>query len=192
MRNIQLERENTAAILTRLAEIRTNLVTLLENKIAAEAQLARIDILAPRSGTIHELSVHTIGGVIERGQVVMKIIPNDEGIALQGRVEPDKIAQVFIGQNAVLRFPALDSRTTPELNGTVDRVGADLSIDRTTGLSFFEVRVLIAKDELALLDGKVLRPGMPAEAYMQTGERSALSYLVRPLADFINKAMRER
>ena len=174
-----------------LREIQAQIGEFIERKVAAEDQLKRIDILAPQQGTVHQLAVHTVGGVISPADVIMEIVPGGDKLALEVQISPQDIDQVMLGQEAVLRMSAFNQRTTPELNGHVSRIAADLTYDERTAMSWYLVRISVAPEELGRLDGLTLVPGMPSEALIQTGERTALSYLVKPLTDQFNRAFRE-
>ena len=174
-----------------LREIQGQVGEYVERKVAAEDELKRIDILAPQSGTVHQLSVHTVGGVVNPAETIMLVIPRGDDLALEVRIAPKDIDQIQPGHRAVLRLSAFNQRTTPELEGHVSRIAADLSTDEKTGLSFYLVRIAVPHAELAKLGGLALVPGMPAEAMIRTGERTALSYLVKPLSDQIARAFRE-
>jgi HlyD family secretion protein len=187
----QIDQDLKTEVGRELREVQGQIGEFVERKIAAEDQLRRIDIPAPQEGTVHELTVHTIGGVISPADVIMSIVPESDKLALEVRILPQDIDQITVGQKAVVRMSAFNQRTTPELNGTVTRVAADLTEDPRTGFSYYLVRLLLPADELLRLDGLVLVPGMPAEAFIQTGERTALSYLAKPLSDQIRRAFRE-
>lgn len=174
-----------------LREIQGQLGEYIERKVAAEDELKRIDILAPQAGTVHQLTVHTVGGVINPAETIMLIVPQGDDLALEVRIAPRDIDQIQLGHRAMLRLLAFNQRTTSELAGTVSRIAADLTTDEKTGLSFYLVRIIIPHDEFAKLDGLPLVPGMPAEALIETSARTALSYLVKPLSDQINRAFRE-
>jgi len=108
------------------------------------------------------------------------------------RLPPEHTDQLSFGQPAVLRFAAFNQRTTPEINGTVTRISADIAQDLKTGAAFYTVRIGFSADEIARLGGLKLVPGMPVEVFIQTGNRSVMSYLVNPLQDQLEKALRER
>src|SRR5436305_5403849 len=102
-----------------LAEVRGKMAELVEKKVAAEDQLKRVDIRAPQDGMVHQLSVHTVGGVIQQGEQMMLIVPESDALDVEAKIQPQDIDQVRIGQQAALRFTAFNMRTTPELNGLV-------------------------------------------------------------------------
>jgi HlyD family secretion protein len=172
-----------------LAEIRGKISELVEKQVAAEDQLKRIDLQAPQDGKVHQLAVHTIGGVVNAGDPIMLIVP-EEKLIVEVRIAPNDIDQIRVGQRAVLRFPAFSQRTTPELNGEVRRISADVTQDQKTNASFYTARIAIADQDIAR--GFALVPGMPVEAFLQTGERTVMSFLLKPVTDQITKAWRER
>lgn len=175
-----------------LAEIRGRWSEFVEKRVAAEDQLKRIDLRAPQDGTVHQMSVHTVGGLVVPSEPAMLIVPHADALVVEVKVQPQDIDNVRSGQKAVLRFPAFNTRTTPEIDGTVARVSADVATDLKTGLSYYVARIALAPEELARLGGLRLVPGMPVEAHLQIGERTVLSYLTRPLTDQIAKAWKER
>ncbi len=189
---IQIDADMRTEVLRELREIDGKLAELGERKIAAEDQLKRIDIRAPQAGIVHQLSVNTVGGVIAAGETVMLIVPQSEALGIEGKVAPQDIDQVAAGQPAVVRLSALNARTTPELMGTITRVSAELTKDPQTGASHFTVRVDLPRAELDRLGPHRLVPGMPAEVHIQTGERMALSYLLKPLTDQFARTFKER
>lgn len=188
---LQIDQDLKSEVAAELREVRAQTGEYAERRISAEDDLKRIDIIAPQNGVVHQLSVHTIGGVISPAEPIMQIVPDNEKLALEARISPQDIDQVHLGQKAVLRMSAFNQRTTPELNGAVNRIAADLTQDQVTGLPYYSVRITISADELAHLGDLVLVPGMPAEAFIQTGERTVISYLVKPLSDQINRAFKE-
>jgi HlyD family secretion protein len=164
---------------------------LNERKIAAEDLLKRVDIRAPRSGLVHELAVHTVGGVVGPGEVIMGIVPMEESRTIEVHVAPTDIDHVAADQVVLLRFPAFNQRTTPEITGTISRIAAEVSHDTESGTTYYTARVDVADAELAKLKGLKLIAGMPVEAFIQTGTRSALSFLTKPVTDQIARAFKE-
>ena len=164
----------------------------MEKEIAARQQLLRTDLRAPQAGFVHQLDVHALGAVIRPGDTVMIIVPDSEALTVEARIRPQDIDQIHVGQPAVLRLGAFNQRTTPELNGQVSVVSADVSLDTRTGGAYYTIRIKVAEEEIARLGGFKLMPGMPIEAFVQTTPRTVLSYLVRPLTDQIERSFRER
>ncbi len=188
---LQLDQDRRTEVVTELRDVDNKLAELAEQRVTADDQLKRINILAPQSGLVHELAVHTIGGVISPGETIMQIVPVNDTLVVEARIQPADIDQLYIGQKATLRFSAFNQRTTPEIFGEIKTVAADLILNQQTGESWYTARISIPADELARLGSLPLLAGMPVEAFVQTGERTALSYLLKPLADQINRAMRE-
>jgi HlyD family secretion protein len=189
---IQIDQDLRSEVAKELGEVQAKIAELVERKVAAEDQLKRIDIRAPQDGSVHQLNVHTVGGVITAGEAMMLIVPEADALTAEAKLAPQDIDQVRSGQSAVLRFSTFNQRTTPELNGTVSRVSADLTTDQRTGTSYYTVRIAIPEDEVARLGGLKLLPGMPLETFIQTGERTILSYLTKPFTDQAARAFKGR
>ena len=151
-----------------------------------------MDIRAPIDGVVFQKTVHTVGGVITGGEVLMLVVPEADTLDAEVKVQPQDIDQVRLGQNAFLRFTAFNQRTTPELNGEVNRVSADVSEDQKTGGRYYTVRIAIPASEIARLKGLTIVPGMPVDAFIQTSPRTVMSYLIKPLHDQISRAFREK
>lgn len=189
---LQIEESYRAEVLDSLHDTRSRIAQLEEQKVASEDQLTRVDIRAPRKGFVHQLAVHTIGGVVSPGETLLIIVPQADRLIVEAKIRPVDIDQLAQGQTATVRFPSFDQRTTPELEATLLTVSADLSEDSRTGQAYYTARLTIDEAELALLNGKVLVPGMPVEVFLKTGDRTVLSYLIKPVTDQIAHALRER
>jgi HlyD family secretion protein len=190
---IQIDRDLASEVGKDLREAEGKIGELVERKVSAEDLLKRIDIRAPQDGTVHQLTVHTVGGVIAAsGEAIMLIVPDGDSLAVEAKVAPQDIDQLRLGHKAVLRFSAFNQRTTPEINGKVSRISADVTADQRTGLSYYTIRIALTPEEIARLGNVKLVPGMPVEAFIQTGDRNVLSYLVKPLHDQITRAFREK
>jgi HlyD family secretion protein len=189
---IQIDQDLRSEVAKELREVQAKIAELVERKVAAEDPLKRIDIRAPQDGLVHQLVVHTVGGVITPGEAMMLIVPEADNLTVEAKLNPQDIDQVQPGQKAVLRFSTFNQRTTPELNGTVIRVSADLTTDQRSGVSYYTVRISIPEAEVARLGGLKLLPGMPLEAFIQTGDRTVLSYLMKPMTDQIARSFRGR
>jgi HlyD family secretion protein len=189
---LNVDQEFSSDVAKELRETDSKIGEAVERKVTAEDQLKRIDIRAPQDGVVFQSTANTVGGVITAGDPIMMIVPEADKLSVEVKVEPKDIDQVAIGQPVVLRFSAFNQRTTPELNGSVTRIGADTSNDQRTGQSYYLVRIGIEPSELARLGSVRLTPGMPVEAFIQTGERTLVSYLVKPLHDQLMRSMREK
>ena len=189
---IQIDQDLRTEVGKDLIETRSKISELAERKTAAVDQLYRIDIRAPQSGRVHQLSVHTVGGVISPGEQIMLIVPDADALAVEVKIAPRDIDQVYVGQTASMRFAAFDQKTTPEIEGEVSLVSADLTQDQRTGTSYYTVRVLLKPEELARLGNAKLVAGMPVDVFIKTPGRTALSYLIKPLRDQAERAFKER
>lgn len=188
---LQLDREFLESVLADLRKREQEINDMVQQLIATRAQLARVDVKAPVDGIAHQLSVFTIGGVVSPGAGILQIIPRDEKVEIEAHIGTQFIDEIYAGQPARVRFSAFNQRTTPEFAGTVQTVSPSSVMDEKQGFSYYRVWIAVPDTELAALGGKKLVPGMPAEIFIKTTERSAMSYLVKPLADQINRAFRE-
>lgn len=189
---LQIDTDMRSEVGKDMAEIRGRWSEYVEKRVAAEDQLRRVDLRAPQDGTVHQLTVHTIGGLVTPSEPAMLIVPEADQLAVEVRIQPQDIDNVRMGQATVLRFAAFNQRVTPEIDGVVSRVSADVSQDPKTGLAYYTARIAIPEEQTARLGGARLVPGMPVEAFLQLGDRTVLSYLTKPLTDQIAKAWRER
>ena len=189
---IQVDEDASSEVAKEMREAEGKIGEYVERKVAAADQLKRTDIRAPQGGTVFQSTVHTVGGVIPAGEPIMLVVPDTEKLAVEAKVSPQDIDKVQVSQEAVLRFPAFDTRTTPEISGKVTRVSADTTSDQRTGLSYYTIRIALEREQAARLGNVKLVPGMPVDAFVQTGERTVMSYLMKPLSDQIVRAFREK
>jgi HlyD family secretion protein len=189
---IQIDQDLSSEVAKDMREVDAKFGEFVERKVTAEDQLKRIDLRAPQDGIVLESKVHTVGGVIPAGDTIMQIVPESDNLLVEAKVNPHDIDQVQIGQSAVLRFSAFNLRTTPEINGTITRISADTTTDQRTGQTYYTTRIAMTKSEIARLGDIKLIPGMPVEAFVQTGERTVMSYLMKPLQDQFMRAFREK
>lgn len=180
----EAQRELTAA--------ETKISELKDRHMAIADRLSRTDIRAPITGTINELNIHTIGGVITPAEILVTIVPHDARLNIEFKLNPANIDQVDVGRPARLRFPAFNQRITPELKGEVTHVSPATAIDQASGEVYYAGKISVPPEQIAMLGERALVPGMPVEVYIMTQERTALSYLVKPITDQFNKAFRER
>ncbi|CAN5172888.1 HlyD family type I secretion periplasmic adaptor subunit [soil metagenome] len=188
---IQVDEESRTQTLTEMRDVESRLSELQERRLASREKLSRTSIRSPIKGDVYQLSVHTIGGVIAPGEGLMLIVPEADELVLQAQVSPHDVDQVHAGQKANVRFPALNARRTPEISAEVIQVSADVSRVDASSPPFYGVRLRIPPGELAKLGDQKLKPGMPAEAFIQTTERSPLSYFLKPLIDQVAHTFRE-
>ncbi len=188
----QLEKESLSDVSKDLRETETKIGEMEQRLTSAQEQLKRIEIRAPISGKVHQLAVHTVGGVVSPTEPMMLIVPESDRLIVEIKIAPQDIDQVHFGQDVRVRFTAFNKRTTPELTGTVSRIAGDLSREPQTGAAFYLAGVSISDDEMKRLDGLKLLPGMPAEAFIVTGERTFASYILKPITDQMQRAVREK
>lgn len=188
---LQIDEEDLSQTLTELREIEGKVAELKERKLAVASRLERMVIKAPITGDVYQLSVHTVGGVIGPGEPLMLIVPEADELILQAQVMPQDIDKVRSGQIAHIRFPAFNSRLTPEVAAEVTQISADTSRIDASSPPFYSVRLMISATELAKLGDNKLKPGMPAEAFIQTEAQTPMTYFLKPLTDQFAHALRE-
>ncbi|TIN05333.1 MAG: HlyD family efflux transporter periplasmic adaptor subunit, partial [Mesorhizobium sp.] len=174
-----------------LRETEARTTELAERKIAAEELLRQTDIRSPQNGRVHQLAIHTVGGVVTTGEPIMMIVPTADELTVDARIAPQDIDQVQPGQLVHLRLSAFSQQVTPEIEGHVATVSPDLVEDERNGLSYYSVRIRLDEGKLGSLDPESLKPGMPVEAFMRTTDRTVISFLMKPLTDQISRAFRE-
>jgi HlyD family secretion protein len=165
---------------------------LAERRRAIRARLGRLEIRAPLAGVVHALEISGPGAVIRPAQPVLQIVPENALLVVAARVDPVDVDKVHAGQPVSLRFPAFDARHGLAVSGEVVAVSPDAFTDDRTGRDFYRARIILPEAEVARLPGNAsLRPGMPVDAYLQTGTRSPLAYLTSPVTAYFRKALRE-
>jgi HlyD family secretion protein len=175
-----------------LRDVQVQAVTLRQERDRLLARLDRLDVRAPLAGVVYGLSVFGPGAVVSPADPVLYLVPQDRPLVVSARVNPIHVDQVYPTQPVRLRFSTFDSRTTPELMGTVSKISADAFLDEASGSNYYLAEIHIDESQRALLPaGSVLIPGMPVETFMSTGERSPLAYLTKPLMDYFIRAFRE-
>jgi len=189
---IQIDKDLVSDVSKDLRETNDKIGEFVERKVTAEDQLKRTDIRAPQNGMVLQSTVHTVGGVITAGDAIMMIVPQADALSVEAKVNPQDIDKLAIGQKTLLRLSAFNQRTTPELSGLVTRVSPDVTTDQRTGQSYYTIRISLPPGEVARLGEAKLIPGMPVEAFIQTGERTMLSYLIKPLSDQLMRTFREK
>jgi HlyD family secretion protein len=189
---LQLDKDFQTSVLNDLREAEAKIADLSERQTAAEDQLRRIDIRAPQDGVVHELAIHTVGGVVAPGETIMQIVPRADELVIDAEVAPSDVDQIAVGGKAGIRVMAGNRRTTPLVDATVMRVSPDLLHEPQTGRPYFLVRMAFAQHAFDGIDELKLLPGMQVEAYVATEERTPLGYLLKPLQEQIARTFRER
>lgn len=178
--------------LAQLREVETTLAELKQRLIVADDALSKIELRAPQNGIVQDMTVFAPGAVVGPGEPIMMIVPTTDRLILEARVEPSKRDDVNIGGEARVRFVAFNQRTTPELIGSVHKISADRKLDEAQGFSYYQVEILVPEEERNRLgEENELVPGLPAEIYIQTEKRTPLNYLLKPLTDNFNRALRD-
>lgn len=188
LRLVTAEREEAIA---QLRDLEFREVELSERYLDLRDQIAGLTIRAPASGVIFGSVVDAPQSVVRPAEPVMYIVPQDQPVIVEARLNPIDIDQVFAGQSVILRLSALDQRTTPEISGTLRVIAADAVIDQSTGVAYYTAEVVPSPEGLAAIGPGVIVPGMPVEAFIQTDERRPIDYLTKPLTDYIARAMKQ-
>jgi HlyD family secretion protein len=189
---LRIDQEFRTEVTKELREAQDKEAELIERAITATDQLRRIEVRAPVAGLVHELAVHTIGGVIAPGETMMEIVPETDDLVIEARLPPQDIDQVLRGQTTHVRFPAFNQRTTPQLVGHVSYISADLSHDKQSNATYYTVKVMLTASERRRLGDLQLVAGMPAEVFLQTTSRTMLSYLLKPITEQLARMFNER
>jgi len=188
----QAESEFQSEVLAELQTVGLRVAELSQQRVAALDRLARLEVRAPWSGVVHESTVSTIGGVVAAGATLMLIVPVSSKILVEARIAPIDVDKLTLGQEAAVKLSGLDQRTAPDLQASISHISPDLSHDSATGAAYYLVKLTLAEAELARLpEDLTLLPGMPAEAFIQTANRTVLAYLIDPLAKQVSHAFRE-
>jgi HlyD family secretion protein len=187
----RLDDDFRSEVVRELADTRNKINENVERKVAAEDRLARIDIRAPASGMVHQLTAFTVGGVVGNGEVIMLIIPDNDKLIIDAQVEPQDIEHLYVGQKANVHFSAFSDKNIRDTIGEVSIISADMIEEQQTRRRYYKLRLTV--DPPIGSDGKPLRlvPGMPVEAFIQKGDRTVLAYLVKPLRDQAKRVFRE-
>ena len=179
--------------ITRLRDLQYNELELSERSRTLRQRLGRLDLRAPVSGIVYGMQVFAEKSVISGAEPVMFLVPQDRPLVIATKVQPTDIDQIHLGQDVTLRFSAFDQRRTPELMGTVTLVSADIFLDDSTQVSYYQAQVQLNEGEAEKLpEDMVLIPSMPVEAFVRTADRSPMDYLLKPLAEYFAKAFREQ
>ncbi|MEO3388487.1 HlyD family type I secretion periplasmic adaptor subunit [Mesorhizobium sp. CAU 1741] len=190
---ISLEAERAQDVSTQMEQVRTDFATISERLNASRDILDRTVISAPISGKIVNLRFKTTGGVVMGGEPILEIVPTEESLLIDARIDPGDIDVITIGLKATVHLTAYSSRSLPKIEGIVRSVSADRLVDPNTGQAYFLARVEVSKEEIDALDvGISLVPGMSAEVLIVTGERTALAYIMEPLRATFRRGLREQ
>jgi HlyD family type I secretion membrane fusion protein len=189
---VQLSNDRMAEDTKDMREVHAKLVEVLPKRTSAEAVLARMEIRSPYAGQVVGLSVFSVGGVIQRGEKILDIVPDEDRLTVDVQVAVEDISDVHPGSRAELHLTAYKQRVVPTIHGTVVQVSADRLTDAKTNNSYFVASIRPDTAELAELPGVRLYPGMPATVMIPTESRTAFDYLVGPLTMSFKHAFRQK
>ena len=188
---LQLEREFLESVLAELRKRDQEINEVVQQLTATRAQLSRVEVRAPVAGRVHQMTVFTLGGVVSPGAGILQIVPENEAIEVEVQVATQFVDEVYVGQPARIRFTAFNQHATPELSAAVKTISPSSVVDEKSGAAYYRVWLQLVDGELTRLGNQRLLPGMPAEVFIKTRDRTALNYLVKPLTDQISRAFRE-
>ncbi|MGE5600570.1 MAG: HlyD family type I secretion periplasmic adaptor subunit [Pseudomonadota bacterium] len=196
MQSVSIETNALEQVATELRDTQARLSDVLPKLIAVREQLQRARVRAPVSGQVVGLSVFTIGGVVAPGQTLMEIVPDRRALVIQAQVAPNDADDVYVGQEAQVRFVSVHDRTLPLLTGKVRTISADSFTDEKTGRSFFRAEIEVTPEQLRRVGGTLghgqLRPGLPVEVLLNVRKRTALQYILEPLTRNLWGSLREQ
>jgi HlyD family secretion protein len=188
---LQLRTRRREEAVTTLRDLQFREIELNERRINLRETLSRLDIRAPMSGIVYDLKVFAEQSVVQPAQPLMYIIPQDQPLIVTARIESINIDEVFVGQKTNLVFPAFDQSKTPEIHGEITKISADVIMDDRTGQSYYSAEILPDANAIEKLGKGAVLPGMPVEAFIQTGDRTPMRYLITPFTSFFSRAFRE-
>lgn len=188
---LQVEKAFREDVETQLRTTQSELFDQTERLAATEAQLSRLAVRAPVAGTVMDMAIHTVGGVIAPGARIMDILPVEDRLVLEAKISPTDIDGLYIGQPADIRFSAFDRAGTPILHGHVSLISADQLINPRTEAPYFLVRVTADTPNAKQAGNFAMLPGMPAEVLISKGEKTFMQYFLKPLDDTLLKAMKQ-
>lgn len=187
----RLETQRVETAVTQLNDVRASISDMTEQLRASESVLSRAVIRSPADGVIVAKSINTIGSVVKPGETLIEILPSAAALIVEVRLSPNNIDSIRPGLGARLRFSSLNARTTPTADATVSYVSADRLIDEQNRESYYTARLKLDEPLPPGLSAESITPGMPVEAYINTGERSFFDYLTQPITDSFARAFRE-
>ncbi len=188
---IQQENDFQNQVVTELSQVQTDINDISERIFALEDIVSRTIVRAPESGIVNGMQVHTVGGVITPGMRIVDIVPEKDDLVVEAKVSPVDIDRVSVGQEANIRFSSFGGGTVPAVFGTVITISADTLFDEATGGIHYLARIEVSDESLNELDDLTLVPGMPAEVFIATGERTLIEYLFKPFSNAMARGLRE-
>ena len=188
----QLQQKFQEDVAANLLEARQKIADARDRVSVSQDVLKRIEITAPRAGTVQNLKVFTIGQVLRPGEALLDIAPDNDPLVVQAQFATTDIDNVYTGMEAEIRFPAFHSRTIPVMLGKIESISHDRMIDEVTRQYYFLGVISLNRADIPEEYRRRVRPGMPAEVIVSAGERTVLSYLISPLTGALRKTFREQ
>ncbi|MDB5563187.1 MAG: hemolysin secretion protein [Hyphomicrobiales bacterium] len=192
LQSLNLDQVAVADAGKELWDTESKISELSQKQVEAKDVMSRVDIRSPRTGIVHQLNVHTIGGVVGPGETLMMIVPEMSQLNIEARIGPQDVDSIHLGDKAVIRISGLNRSTTPDLDATVNLIGADLVQDPSTHISYYPISVRLDPGQVERLNGTPLVPGMPVDTFINTSKRTFADYLIEPLMDRMSRAIREK
>ncbi|QIZ47216.1 HlyD family type I secretion periplasmic adaptor subunit [Dickeya zeae] len=191
LRIAQRQQEYDREVSSELSDVQSKLNEVISQREKADFNLANVQVRAPVAGTVVDMKVFTEGGVIAAGQVMMEIVPEDQPLLVDGRIPVEMVDKVWAGLPVELQFTAFSQSTTPRVPGTVTLLSADRLVDEKDGMPYYSLRIQVSEEGKRTLHGLEIKPGMPVQGFVRTGERSFINYLFKPLMDRMHLALTE-
>ncbi|PXW43346.1 HlyD family type I secretion periplasmic adaptor subunit [Dickeya zeae] len=191
LRIAQRQQEYDKEVSSELSDVQSKLNEVISQREKADFNLANVQVRAPVAGTVVDMKVFTEGGVIAAGQVMMEIVPEDQPLLVDGRIPVEMVDKVWAGLPVELQFTAFSQSTTPRVPGTVTLLSADRLVDEKDGAPYYSLRIQVSEEGKRTLHGLEIKPGMPVQGFVRTGERSFINYLFKPLMDRMHLALTE-
>jgi HlyD family secretion protein len=189
---LQLDKQRQEDVSKELDTLSGQLSDLKQKQVAAQDVVNRLDIVSPIAGTVTNLSVHTVGGVISPGSSLMEVVPSNGRLVVEAEINPLEVNAIKVGDEVSIRVFVAGGRLTPNIYGRLDDVSADRVTVPNSSKTYYKARISIAPEQAARLGDIRLKVGMPVEAMIATGQQTALHYVVKPLLDSITRSFRER
>lgn len=188
----ELHKKFSEDVNAQILQVREKIAELRQKSVISQDVLHRIQVRAPRAGTIQNLHVATVGGVIRPGEPLAELIPDDDNLIINAEVSPTDVDAIDADMRAEVRFSAFHGYTLPLILGHVESVSRDRIVDEQSKQSYFLARIVVDKKDVPTMIKDHIRAGMPVEVVVPTGERTVLSYLTRPLKNRASSAFREK
>ncbi|MCY7369895.1 MAG: HlyD family type I secretion periplasmic adaptor subunit [Polaromonas sp.] len=191
LRRLQRQQEYQKEVRTQLSDVQKEAAGLASRLTGLDHELQSVMVKAPVDGTVAAMNVFTHGGVVAPGFRLMDIVPSDDPLIVEGQLPVHLIDKVHRGLKVELIFSAFNQNTTPHIPGIVTQVSADRLVDEKSGQPYYSVKARVAPEGMKLISSLQVRPGMPVDLFVKTGERTMMNYLMKPVLDHVKMAMTE-